>query len=234
MNDENEVFKFCQKVDLYALDLNCDIKSIVAVALEHGFRGIVIPPCKLHQLKKEIGNNKLLSILAVDYPFGCLSQDVRCYSIYSAKEKGADEVELVSPYHCLNNVNMASFNQDVINCMTAGEKINIPIRYVFDQNIIHLKDNIKQRALKTFLTYKVRDICTSLGFFDNKIDHSENILKLRNIKVKTGCKIKIFIKTNDVNIFALYPKAGVDLLGLEWENAANLVHAYENMVAEHN
>jgi hypothetical protein len=42
--------------------------------------------------------------------------------------------------------------------------------------------------------------------------------------------MKAYVNTSDPNEFALYPKAGVDIVGVEWNKAAHLVHAYEDMI----
>jgi hypothetical protein len=75
-------------------------------------------------------------------------------------------------------------------------------------------------------------ISTSLGFFDQDIDHGDNVLKMRNIKNKVGCAMKVFVNTNDPSQFAMYPKAGVDIVGVHWKSAAFLTHAYEEMVSK--
>jgi deoxyribose-phosphate aldolase len=235
IEEEVNQFNYCDKVDLHALDLAIQLKSVVAVAAEHGFRGIVVPLGRLESLVKEInrpnfGDKNIMPICAIDYPFGDSSIDVRTYSVASAKEKGAKEVEIVAPYNLLLEKDFRRIYEDVQSLVTASKKYDIGFRYVIDQNSPYIDDAIRTKLCRVISSTHVPAVSVSLGYFDTEISHSDNIVKMRAMKNKVGCQMKAFINPVDSNEFALYPKAGIDIVGLDWKKAANIVHGYEDMV----
>jgi hypothetical protein len=50
------------------------------------------------------------------------------------------------------------------------------------------------------------------------------------MRSKLGGSVKTFIKTDDPEIFGLYPKAGSDIIGIDWKKAPAIVHRYEEIV----
>lgn len=228
--DETEDFGYCNKVDIHALSPNDKIEPIVAIAEEHGFRGIVVQSGQLEKLSKVISSKTLLSICAIDFPYGGSSIDIRTYSILAAKEKGANEIEIVAPYHLLNNMDFRHIHDDIHSVLNTAEKAKIGVKYVLDQSSMFLPDNVRTRMCRILSSVKIGMVSTSLGFFDQNISHGDNILKMRNLKNKVGCQVKVYINTSDPATFALYPKAGADIVGTDWKNAPFIVHAYEDVV----
>lgn len=236
-NEEEQTrsFEYCGNVDLHALDLQVDLNKVVAIAAEHGFRGIVVTLGRIDELVKAIqkpvfGDERLIPICAIDYPYGSSSTDVRTYSVMSAKEKGAREVEIVIPYHLVVAKDLRAIFNDVQSVMNAAKKSDISVKYVIDQNSHYLDDGARTTLCRVMARAKVPIISTSLGFFDEKINHSDAVIRMRNLKNKVGCGIKVYVGTNDPNELALYPKAGADVIGVNWINGPFLVHAYEDIV----
>lgn len=235
IEEESIQFEYCNKVDLHVTDISTKLDNVVSVAAEHGFRGIVVTLGQITALVKEInkplfGDKQILPIAVIDYPFGNSSIDVRAYSLASAKEKGAKEVEIVAPYPMIANHDFRGIYEDAQSLVAAAKKYDISIKYVLDQNSEFIEDSIRTKLCRIMSSTRVPFISTSLGYFDEEIDHSDNIVKMRALKNKIGCPIKAYVPTSDPNEFALYPKAGADILGLEWNVAPFLVHAYEDMV----
>jgi deoxyribose-phosphate aldolase len=227
-------FDYCGKVDLHALDSTIDLYSVVAIAAEHGFRGIVVPLSRAELLLKylkEQNSIQITPICTVDYPLGALSLDVRNYCIMSAKEKGIREVEIVAPYHFIVDRDFRSLDDDARSLMATAKKAGIKIKYVLDQNSPYFDDDVRAKVSRMIKENQIPVVSTSLGFFDkSSADHADNVIKMRALKTRGGCEIKVYIPGPDVNDLASYVKAGADIIGLPWNKAANLVHAYENMV----
>ncbi len=236
MNIEETPFDCCNKVDLHVSEQSVDLSRVVAIANEHGFRAIAVPMNKLDELNKRLNTNEVKIISVIDYPFGTLSKDVRSYSIFVAKEKGAEEVEILIPLSFLNTKDFKNIEEDLLNLITAADKSSICLRYVLEQNNPAFSHNnaIFYKTLRLLGKKGVKNISTSLGFFDEKIDHSENILKMRSVKTKSNCNTKAYVNTDNANVFSLYPKAGADLIGVDWKTATYLVHAYNQMVLNGN
>jgi deoxyribose-phosphate aldolase len=235
MEEETKQFDFCNKVDLHALDFTAPLQNVVAIAGEHSFRGIVVTMSALEDLLKEIhrptfGDKRIIPIAAIDYPFGSSSLDVRAYAVHSAHEKGAREIEIVAPYKLIAERNFRRLYDDAQTIMNAAHKIGIAVKYVVDQNSPYIDDGVRTKLCRIITSVRAPIISTSLGFFDREIDHSDSVLKMRNIKNKTGCDIKAFINPEDVNEFAMYVKAGADIIGLPWKKAVETVCNYQDIM----
>jgi deoxyribose-phosphate aldolase len=239
MHEENEdqieqkPFDYCEKVDLHALSPNTNLVSVVSIAAEHGFRGVIVPLGRLDQLIaaiKAYGNKEILPICAIDYPLGASSLDVRNYSIMSAHEKGAREVEIVAPYHFIAEEDFRKVYNDANSVVGTAKKAGMEMKYVLDQNCSYINDKVRSQLARIVSSTRIPIVSTALGFVSDKTDHADNIIKMRNLKSKSGCKIKVYLSTHNVDDIASYVKAGADIIGLEWNKAAYLVHAYEEMV----
>ena len=231
--DEVKKFDYCDKVDLHALDHNIQIEKVVVIASEHGFRGVVVPHIYLESLVKAIksnGNQELLPICAVDYPFGSSSLDVRNYSIMSAKEKGAKEVEVVAPYHLIANNDFKHVYDDAQNIISTAKKANVGIKYVLDQNGPFIDDAVRSKLARLISSTRMPVVSTSLGYFESKVDHADSIIKMRTMKSKSGASMKVYISSQNVEDIASYVKAGADIIGLPWNKAVYLIHEYEDLV----
>lgn len=226
-------FDYCDKVDLHALDQKVNFDRLALIANEHGFRGIVVPQINLDNLVKtfKIFEYKdILPICAIDYPFGSSSLDVRNYAIMSAKEKGAQEVEIVAPYHLIVSQDFRKLYDDAQGIANTCKKQGLKLKYVIDQNGPYLDDTVRSNLARMISKVRIPSVSTSLGFFDNKVDHSDNVIKMRTMKSKAGCSMKVYIGSQNVEDIASYIKAGADIIGLPWQKAVYLMHAYQDLV----
>lgn len=239
MESEKQVFAYCNKVDLHAFELNQNLKPVVALAIEHGFRAIVVPHVRIPDLIAAINTviidkeerSLVIPIAAIDYPFGTLPKDVRSYSIMSARECGAKEVEIVAPYVHLANKSFDKIDDDVKTLQSMASKTGMTLRYVVDQYCDMFDDGVKSRLYRLLAINQVKSVSISLGFYEDEgFDHSDNILKMRHVKNKTAAQIKSFVRTTNPAMFALYPKAGSEIIGVDWQTAPSMVHKYEEMV----
>lgn len=236
---EIQPFRFANKVDIHAMQINIDAIGLVALAYEHEFRGVVVDITNAEYLCKAIKNSNKdenytpISICAINYPFGNLTTDIRCYSIMSAKEKGIDEIEIVLPYHLIINKEFNKFDKDIQSVIETCNRADLKFKYVIDPNVEFLDDGSRTRIYKILSSYKLDILSNSLGFFDGAypIDHSNNILGMRYMKNKVGSKIKCFIGNKiSISTLSLYIKAGADMFGIEWQHSPNIVHEYEYLV----
>ncbi len=233
--ENNKKFNYCGKVDLHALDDSIPLDMAVAIAAEHGFRGIVVGLNKIEELVKLInnptfGDKSIKPICAIDYPFGSASMDVRIYSIHSAKEKGAKEIEIVAPYSLIYDELFRKVFEDAESIMKAANKLGITVKYVVDRGNPAINDAVQTKLLRMISATKIPVISTSLGYYDKSEGHSDEIIRMRAVKNKTSCQIKVYIPNCGVDDLASYAKAGTDIIGLDWNQAACIVHAYEDMV----
>ncbi len=234
-NEENQCFDYCKQVDLHALDFNVPIENIVSIAGEHGFRGIVVSQSNLKSLVKALkeplfGNERTIPICVIDYPFGNSGKDVRAYSLQSAKENGAKEVEVIAPYDLIAQKDFKSVYNDIFNLLKLSKTVDIDVKYVFDKQSMPMDDDLIKKVYRVISAAKIPILSTSVGYFENKDNHADNVLQMRNFKMKTGVSIKAYLKNCKPEDVASYVKAGVDIMGIEWKNAPYVVHAYEYMI----
>lgn len=229
MNNLEDTFDYCNNVDVYVKN-NCKLESVVAVASEHNFKSIVVDSNRLVELVKELKNinSNISPIALIDGPEGNSSVDIRAYSIVSAKEKGAKEIEMYAPMHLIDTRNFRKIYEDLQNCMNISSKHEISFKYIINDMYKPLPDDIKTKLCRLFSTINLGYI--TFAFSKQQNNHSDNIIKMRFFKNKTESKIKTYIKDASKEDFAAFVKAGVDTIGLDWEIAPYLVHAYENMV----
>lgn len=229
MNNLEETFDYCNNVEIYVKN-NCKLQNVVAVASEHSFKGIVVDSNRIVELVKELKNvnSDILPVCSIDAPEGNSSIDIRAYSIVSAKEKGAKEVEIYAPSFLIETRDFRKIYEDLQNCINISSKNNIPFKYIINDMYKTLPDDIKTKICRLFSTINLE----YLGFCFSKQNnnHSDNIIKMRFFKNKVSSKIKTYIKDVSKEDFAAFVKAGVDTIGLDWEIASYLVHAYESMM----
>lgn len=215
---EEKKFDYCRKVDLHALNPNSNLKSVVSVASEHGFRGIVVQSCRAEELVKaikEYGIRGLIPICVIDYPFGSSSLDVRNYAIGSAKEKGIQEIEIVAPYHLIAQKDFRKVGGDIQAIVNKAKELKINVKYVLDQNCPFVDDTVRSRLCTILKDLKVPILSTSMGFFDSKqSDHADSVIYMRDMKKKSGCQTKVYIGSQRVEDIISYSKAGADIIGL--------------------
>jgi len=234
--DEIKRFDYCGNVDLHAIDGNPNLNSVVAVAGEHGFRGIVVQPSRLEDLvaainKPNFGDKEITAICAIDYPFGVSSMGVRNYMLHDAKEKGAHEVEVVIPYHWVLDKDWKRLYDDAQSLVAISNKLDLSIKYVIDQNASNIDDTVSARLCRIIASTRMPIVSTSLGFFDDsKISHADQVIKMRNLKSKAGCAVKVYVRNPSVEVISGFSRGGCDVFGVTWSVAANIVHSYENLL----
>ncbi len=229
--DENR-FSFCEKVDLH-VTTDANLRSVVAVACEHSFRGIVVGSNKLESLVKIINNHgdkAIKAICMVDYPLGNGSMDIRSYAIISAKEKGAKEVEICAPYDLINEENFQQLLEDGQNLIKISSKYDVPLKYIIDKSRLNCSDETQAKVYKMIGSLKIPCVSTHLDNMRKNHSRSDDIINMRNLKSKISTSVKVFLENCDVEDFSSCAKAGADIIGLDWTLAPNFTHMYEDMV----
>lgn len=235
VNENNDFsgFNYATQVDLHVLDSKPNIPSIVAIGIEHGFRGVLVHPARIEALAQEIkkyaGSSEIMPIALLDFPYGSSTVAARNYAITDAKEKGAKEVEIVAPYHFLAEKDFKMFENDMQATRMHAIKTCIKIKYVVDFNSDFINEDVLTRISRIANSCNMF-ISTSTGFFDKKINHSDNILKIRTVKNKANIKIKSYINDDNLDTLLAYNKSGVDVIGMDIAKAPFIVHAFEEQI----
>jgi deoxyribose-phosphate aldolase len=226
-------------IEIQAIDFFTPVKQAIIVAGEHGFGAVSVVKGRLEQAvetKRSIfeGQEDFPKIISViDYPFGANSTDSRCYDIQSSKEKGADLVEIVCPYHMIIDGLWKSVENDAKNITETCMRSSINMRYVIDYNSMLIPtEKDMERLCKIVQDNGIKNICGSLGYFNHPAeDTKDEVLALRDLKKRTAAKLlKAFVNTRTPEDLGIYRKAGVETISLLWKHAANLVHGFNNSI----
>ena len=227
-------FNFCPRIECHALDYFTHVDKITLNAIEHGFRGIVTLPGRVEQFRyfvnKYARTSKPKIICVIDYPFGCQSIDVRAYQVQSAKMHGANEVEVVAPYSMFVQGDVESISTDIKTLCGIATECKMKLRYVLDTECMFISEKMRNFVCHKIAGSNINIISTSLGYYDDDISISDRVFWLRDIRSLSGCQIKTYINTKDPEEVSTLVKAGVNIIGLEWQHAIYVAHAYENIV----
>ena len=226
-------FSFCNKVDLHAVDDNLNIQLISSIIDEHNFRGIVVKPNDIINVRKyikpHISKAKVISI--VDYPYGDSLTTSRVNTIHDLKKMGANEIEIVAPYSLIKNKQFLKIDRDIKSIIETTNELKISFKYIIDNNFHVLDDGILTRLYRILFNNNIETISDSLSYNLNiplnYDSHSDRILNMRRLKSKCDSKIKCTLDEVDIQTLALYPKAGSEIIGLPWQIAPNIIHSYE-------
>lgn len=163
----------------------------------------------------------------IDFPYGNSSCDIRAYSITSAKENGAKEVEICHPVSLFEDADFRKIYEDILNLRNIAKKINISLRYVISEEIKPIPDGVKTKLSRLLSVSNLDNIGLK---FNNTTSHTDNIIKMRFFKSKLNAKIKIITDNLTKDDFSSYIKAGADIIGLPIKQAPFIIHAYEEMI----
>lgn len=232
MSEDTNIIK---NIDLHALDYYANPKDVVSIAAEHGFRGIVTTQGMIDKYSKLInrsgvGDKNIIPICAIDFPFGSLSTDVRTYSILAAKEKGAKEVEIVAPYHLFCRQYLPDIKKDLDNLVYMAKKVEITLKYVIDGNSMFMSDYVQKRVIDMLTKVTPDYVSTSLGFYDDfeGYSHEDSILFSRTLHKKYKLNVKMYGRNVNSEYLNLYKKAGVSIIGLDWNKAVYAAYDYNH------
>ncbi len=235
---DSENLNICNQIEIHALDYEDNFRQVVPIAIEHGFQAIATSQGRVSALNKIINEfvssecNRPEIIAVIDHPFGCESIDTRAYQIHSAKEQGAEIIEMVALYRALAEGDLREVTRDLDNLGNIAAKCDVDLRYVIEP------DSFVSISHRNFLAKEIaiRDtkiISTSLGFYDEKVSVSDRVLWLRDIKKLSGCQMKSYVYEEDIDMVSTLIKAGAEIIGLDWQSAPRLAYEYEELIRSH-
>lgn len=237
--DEYSSLNINKKVEVHAIDLGSFFHQVVPVAVEHGFSGIVTCQGRVASLRKALNlfaspDNDIKIIAAIDFPFGHESTDARAYQIHSAKENGADAVEVVAAYKNICVEEYRDVVKDLENLILVAERCKIEFRYVIDCGCEFVNEKSFNVLAKELRNHKVACVSTSLGFYDMDVEINDYVLWMREIKRQCETSVKAFLDYDDVASVAALFKSGADVVGLDWQLAAKMLYDYEDLLRNEN
>lgn len=185
-----------------------DIDHLVAVAKQHHFLGVCVPPFWVKRAKREIGGEKILLVTVAGFPLGYSMTETKLEEIKSAIDNGADEVDVVwniSSFKSGNpwtKIEIAKCSK-LVHGYQKALKVIIETAYLSDDEIVE--------ACKICVDAGADFVKTSTGFAPSgaKVEHIQ--LMKKSVPGGVGIKASGGIKTKEQAIQLI--EAGADRLG---------------------
>jgi deoxyribose-phosphate aldolase len=185
-----------------------DIDHLVAVAKQHHFLGVCVPPFWVKRAKREIGDHQILLVTVAGFPLGYSMTETKLEEIKSAIDNGADEVDVVwniSSFKSGNpwtKIEIAKCSK-LVHGYQKALKVIIETAYLSDDEIVE--------ACKICVDAGADFVKTSTGFAPSgaKVEHIQ--LMKKSMPGGVGIKASGGIKTKEQAIQLI--EAGADRLG---------------------
>lgn len=185
-----------------------DIDHLVAVAKQHHFLGVCVPPFWVKRAKREIGDHQILLVTVAGFPLGYSMTETKLEEIKSAIDNGADEVDVVwniSSFKSGNpwtKIEIAKCSK-LVHGYQKALKVIIETAYLSDDEIVE--------ACKICVDAGADFVKTSTGFAPSgaKVEHIQ--LMKKSVPSGVGIKASGGIKTKVQAIQLI--EAGADRLG---------------------
>jgi deoxyribose-phosphate aldolase len=185
-----------------------DIDHLVAVAKQHHFLGVCVPPFWVKRAKREIGDHQILLVTVAGFPLGYSMTETKLEEIKSAIDNGADEVDVVwniSSFKSGNpwtKIEIAKCSK-LVHGYQKALKVIIETAYLSDDEIVE--------ACKICVDAGADFVKTSTGFAPSgaKVEHIQ--LMKKSVPGGVGIKASGGIKTKEQAIQLI--EAGADRLG---------------------
>lgn len=199
------------RIDLTNIDPNAkaeDIKNTCRQAREFKFRGVCVQPQWVKLVKEEIDGSGIKVICLVDAPIGDSSHEERLQICLTAKENGADELDVVAPLPQIKHERWEDVYQDLRDiCKILPTKVIIGSGYLTDKEIAMVSRLVKQAGAICVKTATVKD-----PLEEREIKEKIHHLKLMR-KNAPGLLIKASGNIKNAKQAKAYIRAGADILG---------------------
>ncbi len=99
---------------------DADVNRVVQEALDHGCRGVCIPPYFVHQAAEQLGSTSTTKVVTViGFPYGFASTPAKIEDIKRALDDGAQEIDIVVNLGAIRAGNWNYVHNDIDRCSTA-------------------------------------------------------------------------------------------------------------------
>lgn len=198
-----------------------EIKKVVADAIKFSFRGVVVHPSNISELKKLLEGTNLLTISVCDFPHGRGLTKSRQKDIKEILKLGADEIDIVANCQYLQEDNIRDYKKDLkaVARVMEGKLLKIILE------IDLLNEKLIKKAVQVICKVANEEnaklvIKTKTGFVENKFSNLDAVRFIRKTLEELGQygedKIRIKasggIRTKDDAVQLL--QAGAHILGV--------------------
>lgn len=199
------------RIDQTNIDLKAslfDIKKTCAEVKKFGFRGICVNPQWVAAAKDELRDTESKVICLVDAPIGDSTHEERMQICLTAKNNGADELDVVAPLPDIKHDRWDDLYRNLAEiCKIMPVKVIIGSGYLTDKEIALVSRLVKQAGA----------ICVKTATAKDPLEERELKEKSWHLEIMRknapGLLIKASGNIKDAKEARAYIRAGADIIG---------------------
>ncbi len=199
------------RIDQTNIDIKAtadDIKKTCDEVRKYGFRGICVNPSWVKFAKDELHDTPAKVICLVDAPIGDSSHEERVQIGLTAKNNGADELDVVAPLPDIKHERWEDVYKDLAAmCKILPTKVIIGSGYLTDSEIAFVSRLAKQAGAICVKTATAKD-----PLEEREIKEKASHLAIMK-KNAPGLLIKASGNVKNLKEAKAYIKAGADIIG---------------------
>ncbi|MGB4504201.1 MAG: deoxyribose-phosphate aldolase [Syntrophaceticus sp.] len=207
----DELAKYIEHTLLLPQAVDSDYERLCQEALEHGFYGVCVPPCRVQLASSLLSGSDVRVVTVVGFPLGFSTTAAKVCEAEDALAEGAQELDLVINIGFLKEGRWAAVEQEIssiVRCaVSGGEK---PVTKVIIETC-YLSDKEKSTAAQVIHSAGADFVKTSTGFGPKGASVEDVALLRRAVSGRLQIKAAGGIRTRDQALALV--KAGADRLG---------------------
>ncbi|OGZ18825.1 MAG: deoxyribose-phosphate aldolase [Candidatus Nealsonbacteria bacterium RBG_13_42_11] len=185
-----------------------EIRKVAEEAKEYGFRGFCVFPEHTKIAKEVLKDSRVKVTTLIDEPTGSSSHDNRKKMIFSAKENGSDEVDVVMKIDNFKNGRYYEVLEDLKDiCKILPTKVIIGSGYLTDEEIKQASEIVKKSGA----------ICVKTATVNDPLDHTELPEKAKHVKIMKesapGLLVKAAGAIRTLSDLKMMVQAGANIIG---------------------
>jgi deoxyribose-phosphate aldolase len=153
-----------------------DILETVFIASEKNVDSIAIPSGFMGRVSEFLEHQKFS--VAIDFPYGLASTQVRLHEIILAIRQGASFIDLVINNSYVKEENWRKIREDLKSCITACKQNNVELRAIIEYRLFPVKMQTKTGVFVTSCVRgfdkKYHDIFKELDIYCLRLMSSKN------------------------------------------------------------
>ena len=161
------------------------IEEHCRTALRYGFKTVAINNAPIPLAKKILEGSQVLIDVAISFPLGQCTTQVKVFEAIDAIEKGAGEVDYVTNVSAVKSGDWDLVLDEMRRIADACHERGIPVKVIFEN--CYLNDDEKKRLCDTALIARPDFIKTSTGFGTG----GATVADVRLMKAQVGQEIAI-------------------------------------------
>ena len=200
-----------QRIDQTNIDINATqelIRKTCNEVKKFGFRGICVNSSFVEFAKNELKDNSAKVICLVDAPIGDSTHEERMQIGLTAKNNGADELDVVASLRDIKHDRWDDVQKDLSEiCQILPTKVIIGSGYLTDGEIARISQIVKKSGA----------ICVKTATSKDPLEEAELKEKSKHLKIMKknapGLLIKASGNIKNAREAKAYIKAGADIIG---------------------